>query len=160
MKAKIKVMRINKRIPMPQVNEKGDWIDLRCGKETIVTQDTPIVNIPLGVAMQLPEGYEAIVAPRSSTPRKFGIWCSNSIGIIDNSYNGNLDQWMLPATVIGCYKTIVEEGDRICQFRIQLSQHATIWQRIKWLFTNGVEIVEVDNLKGTSRGGFGTSGRR
>lgn len=159
MKAVIKIKRLNRELPLPKAVENGDWIDLRCSRKTEVGV-TPITIIPLGIAARLPRGYEAIVAPRSSTPKNFGICCSNSIGVIDNSYNGNEDEWQFSATTIGCSKTIINTGDRICQFRIQLSQHATMWQRIKWLFTSGVEIVEVGELQATNRGGFGTSGKK
>ena len=55
-------------------------------------------------------------------------------------------------------ETTIEAGDRICQFRIQLSQKATMWQKIKWLLSSGIELVEVDDLGDDNRGGFGTSG--
>jgi dUTP pyrophosphatase len=112
--------------------------------------------IPLGIAMKLPKGYEAHILPRSSTPNKFGIMCANSQGVVDNSYSGNKDMWKFPAIAIR--ETTINEGDRICQFRITLSQKASVWQKIKWLFTSGIKIVEVDNLEGTSRGGFGSTG--
>lgn len=159
MKAKIKIKRINKAIQLPAVNAKGDWIDLRAA-QTVCVGRQPVTNIPLGIAVELPKGYEAIICARSSTSKKSNIWNAGALGIIDNCYNGNEDEWKFPATTIGCSETVVYVGDRICQFRIQLSQHATAWQKVKWLFTSGVEIVEVDELQGENRGGFGTSGKR
>lgn len=158
MNAEIKVKRI-KDVPLPQVIEKGDWIDLYAGAD-IEIGNTPITLVPLGVAMMLPKGYEAIIACRSSTPKKFFVWNAGAIGVIDNSFCGNGDEWMWPVTMIGAERTTIHKGDRICQFRIQLSQKATIWQRIKWLFTSGVKITEVESLNNTSRGGFGTTGKR
>ena len=62
--------------------------------------------------MQLPEGYEAIIAPRSSTFNRFGLIQTNSIGVIDNTYCGDLDIWMMP--VVALRDTQIREGDRIC----------------------------------------------
>lgn len=157
MKLKIKVKRLAD-IALPQIVEKGDWIDLRCSRDTVVGIE-PVTYIPLGVAMELPKGFEAIVAPRSSTPKNFNIWCSNSFGVIDQPYSSDTDEWKFPATPIGKTHTTIHRGERICQFRIQLSQKATMWQKLKWLFSNGVEIVEVDSLKNKPRGGFGSSGK-
>ena len=177
MKLKIKVKEITKGC-MPYIIQNGDWIDLVCAEDIKI--DAPQADtlkeihfndgsrakyrnvtadleyIPLGVAMQLPKGFEAIVAPRSSTPNKFGIMCANSFGVIDGCYCGNNDEWKFP--VIAIRPTFIEKGCRICQFRIQLSQKATLWQKIKWLFSSGVELVKVDNLQENNRGGFGSTG--
>lgn len=123
---------------------KGDWIDLRSA-ETVDLKAGEYRLIRLGVGMILPDGYEAIVAPRSSTPSKFGVLLSNSIGVIDNSYSGDEDEWRFPALAIR--DTHIEKGDRICQFRI-----------IKNM--DPVEIVEVDRLNEISRGGIGSTGKR
>lgn len=177
MKLKIKVKRLNCNIELPTIIEKGEWVDLR--SSSTVTLKAPqsetlkshrvgdnrvyyrnvnfdSILIPLGIAMKLPDGFEAIVAPRSSTYNKFGIIQTNSLGIIDNSYCGNEDEWQFPATALR--ETTINTGDRICQFRIQLSQKATIWQRLKWLFSSGIKIVEVDNLSNNNRSGIGSTG--
>ena len=137
----------------------GEWVDVYSATD-IEVGNTPITYIPLGIAVKLPPGYEAIIASRSSTPKRFGIWNSGSIGVVDNSYSGNNDEWKYPATTIGCQRAHIKEGDRIAQFRIQLSQKATMWQRIKWLFTSGIRIVEVERLNGEDRSGFGSTGAR
>lgn len=182
MKLKIKV----KRFPImdetllqsiPEVIAKGDWVDLRAsesfifhspqaevqkvktvGGKTIRYRNVnfELTNIPLGIAMELPKGFEAIVALRSSSPKKFGITMANSIGIIDNSYNGNNDEWKCP--VIAFKDSEINVGDRICQFRIQLSQKANFWQKLKWFFSNGIKFIEVDNLNNVDRNGFGSTG--
>lgn len=140
----IKVKYFDPEIEKLQKISKGDWIDLRSA-ETVDLKAGEYRLIRLGVGMILPEGYEAIVAPRSSTPSKFGVLLSNSIGVIDNSYSGDADEWRFPALAIR--DTHIEKGDRICQFRI-----------IKNM--DPVEIVEVDRLKEISRGGFGSTGVR
>ena len=140
----IKVKYFDPEIERLEKISKGDWIDLRSA-ETVDLKAGEYRLIRLGVGMILPEGYEAIVAPRSSTPSKFGVILSNSIGVIDNSYSGDADEWRFPALAIR--DTHIEKGDRICQFRI-----------IKNM--DPVAIVEVDRLNEISRGGIGSTGKR
>lgn len=179
MKLKIQIKRINKDIKLPEVCNIGDWIDLRASEDVTIKApqartlkkhkvegkefynrdvDFNVQLIPLGVAIKLPKGFEAVLLPRSSTAKKFGIIQANSQGVIDITYQGNNDEWKFPA--IGIKNGEIKKGDRICQFRIQLSQKATIWQKIKWLLSSGVRIVEVESLKGNDRGGFGTTGKQ
>ena len=156
-------------VDFPKVIKRGDWIDLRASQEIILNAPqagtlkghdvkhrdvvSDVTYIPLGIAMKLPDGYEAIVASRSSAPKKMGIMLANGIGIIDNSYCGDEDQWMYPAVTLR--KTSIAKNSRLCQFRIQPSQKATLWQKVKWLFTSGIELVEVDSLGGENRRGLG-----
>ena len=143
---------------LPQVIKKGEWIDLYVPDyDDVQINKGKCALINLGIAMKLPEGFEAIIAPRSSTPKNFNVLLANSIGIIDNSYSGNNDEWKFNAYAIE--DTYIKNKERICQFRIQLSQKATIWQKLKWLFSSGVELVEVENLDSIDRGGFGSTGR-
>lgn len=121
----------------------GDWIDLRCAEDVYMEQGQ-FKFVPLGVAMELPQGYEAIVAPRSSTFKKYGVLLANSIGIIDEAYKGDNDQWHFPA-----YATracIIPKNERICQFRIVKHQPA-------------IKLVEVETLGNANRGGLGSTGR-
>lgn len=122
--------------------ENGDWIDLRASKEYCLKKGDR-VDIPLGIAMKLPKGYEALLVPRSSTCRKFNIFMENSIGIIDNSYCGNNDQWNFRA--IAMEDTLIPAGTRIAQFRIIKSQPK-------------LNIRSVKNLSNKSRGGLGSTG--
>ena len=129
-------------IEPPEAIEQGDWIDLRAA-ETILIVKGEFKYIPLGVAMQLPEGYEAIVTPRSSLFKRRGIIMTNSIGIMDESYCGDNDEWKFPAYAIR--DTLIPKGERICQFRIMKHQ-----PEIKF------EIV--DTLGNPDRGGYGSTG--
>lgn len=95
--------------------------------------------------------------PRSSTFKKWGLFQSDHIAIMDESYCGNDDIWWLPVTATR--NVTIPKGTRLCQFRVQLSQKATVWQKIKWLFSNGIKLEKVDSLNDTNRGGFGTSGK-
>lgn len=157
MKLKIKIKRYND-VPVPKVIERGDWVDLTAAEDLHIDHKGGYARFSLGVAMQLPDGYEAILAPRSSTPKKFGIMVPNSFGIIDNSYNSNDDIWKMTAYCIKQGGTDIHCGDRVAQFRIQLSQKATMWQKIKWLFSSGIEFVDVEDLHNEARGGFGSTG--
>ena len=107
----------------------GDWMDLRAA-ETVEIKKGEYALIPLGVGMILPKGYEAHVAPRSSTPKNFGILLANSIGIIDNSYSGDLDEWHFPAVAIR--DTVIHAGDRIAQFRIVKNQPTITFETVKF----------------------------
>ena len=158
MKLKIKIKILNKEC-MPVIIDKGDWIDLKIWENFSINKvKTPVYRmLSLGVAMQLPDGYEAIVVPRSSTFKKYGIMLANSVGIIDNTYCGNEDIWHFPALIFR--DTTIPSFERICQFRIQLSQKATMWQRIKNFFYSGIKFEVVDNLTNHNRGGFGSTGR-
>lgn len=143
-KKKIKIKYFDESIPKIEKIAIGDWIDLRVAEEVFM-ESGDFKLLPLNVAMELPESYEAIVAPRSSTYKNFHIIAANSIGVIDNSYCGDNDQWLFPA--IALEDTLIPKGSRICQFRIQRIQPA-------------IEFVEVDHLDGKNRGGFGTTGTK
>lgn len=139
------------------INKKGDWIDLRSAEDKVLEKGCYTL-ISLGISMELPEGFEVIIAPRSSTFKTYGFIVPNSFGIIDSSYCGDDDVWRM--TCLPFDRAVVKKGDRIAQFRIQPNQFATPWQKIKWLFTKKIEFVEVQHLGNESRGGFGSTGRR
>src|SRR5699024_4491681 len=124
--------------------DKGDWIDLRSA-ETVEIKKGEFALIPLGVAMELPNGYEAHVVPRSSTFKHYGIIETNSMGVIDESYKSDDDQWFFPAYALR--DTIINENDRICQFRIM--------EKMPKITFNKVE-----KLEGENRGGHGTTGKQ
>ena len=124
--------------------DKGDWIDLRAAADIEMAAGT-FTLIPLGIGMILPEGYEAHVAPRSSTFKNFGIIQTNSVAVIDESYCGDNDEWKYPAYALR--DTVIHKGDRICQFRIIKKQPE-------------IEFIKVDALKEKDRGGFGSTGKR
>ena len=167
---KIKVKLFNKNCKFESIKQ-GEWIDLKSAvtcqlispfahtlnskrdKREVVFDD---YKIPLGIGMKLPKGFEALILPRSGTFNMYGSILANSQGVIDSSYSGPNDQWAYQ--MIALKDCIINEGERICQFRIQLSQKATIWQKIKWLFTNKIEFEFVDDYEGEDRGGFGSTG--
>lgn len=138
---------------MPHRDEKGDWTDLY-SNEDVVLKKGDYHNLKLGVAMELPEGYEAIVAVRSSTFKNYGVIQTNSIGVIDESYKGDNDEWGLPIYCLeprherdGEKVTFIERGDKIAQFRVFKHQPS-------------VSFEAADHLGNADRGGFGSTGKR
>lgn len=126
------------------IDGKSDWIDLRAA-ETVELKAGEFKLIPLGVAMQLPEGYEAHIVPRSSTFKNYGILQTNSCGIVDGSYCGDDDMWKMP--VYAVRDTRIELNERIAQFRIVENQPR-------------IEFKEVESLLNSNRGGFGSTGTK
>ena len=138
-----------------QIIEKGEWIDLSSPKDIILNRNCHS-NFKLGIAVKIPKGYEMIIAPRSSTFFKYKIMMTNGIGVIDSSYSGTNDIIRFP---FYCFKdSVINKGDRVAQFRIQLSQKATIFQKLKWLFTQRIKFEYVDELDEIDRGGLGSTG--
>jgi len=141
----IKIKYLNEEIgKLDYIAGKSDWIDLRAAEE-VELKEGEFKLIPLGIAMQLPKGYEALMAPRSSTLKNFGITQTNSIGVIDETYCGDNDQWYFPAEAKR--DTVIHVGDRICQFRIIEHQPQLHFE-------------EVTSLGNEDRGGFGTTGKQ
>lgn len=140
----IQIKYFDKDLPRLEKIVKGDWIDLRAS-ETIEMKKGEFKLIPLGIAMKLPVGYEANIVPRSSTYKNFKILQTNCFAVIDSTYCGNDDMWKYPA--LAMEDTIINKGDRICQFRINKIQPE-------------VEFIEVKELESQNRGGFGSTGER
>ena len=139
----IKIKYLSNEIEKLEKISVGDWIDLRCAKETILKAGE-FSLIPLGVAMQLPKGYEALMVPRSSTFKHFGIIQTNRMCVIDESYRGDNDQWHFPAYAMR--DTVIHVNDRICQFRIVKHQPE-------------IEFQKVEDLGNLDRGGIGSTGK-
>jgi dUTP pyrophosphatase len=125
------------------IGGKSDWIDLRAA-EDVELKAGEFHLIPLGVAMELPKGYEAHIVPRSSTFKNFGIIQTNHMGIIDETYCGDNDQWFMPAYALR--DTQIHVNDRICQFRIMEHQPELSFEEVK-------------ELKSADRGGLGSTGK-
>ena len=140
----IKIKYLSDKIDKIAKIDKGDWIDLRAA-ETVELKAGEFKLIPLGIAMQLPEGYEAHMVPRSSTYKNFGIIQTNHQAVIDESYCGDTDQWLYPAYALR--DTVINVNDRICQFRIVEKQPP-------------IDFVEVETLGNKDRGGIGSTGTK
>lgn len=129
--------------PLCYVGGRSDWIDLHAAEE-VTLRAGEFRLIPLGVAMALPEGYEAHIVPRSSTFKNYGILQTNSMGVVDGSYCGDGDQWHMP--VFATRDVTIPQNARICQFRIVENQPP-------------LRFTQVERLEGPDRGGFGSTGK-
>lgn len=142
-KLQVKIKYLRNIEPIEKI-ENGDWIDLRCAEDAYIEKGEYKL-IPLGIAMELPRGYEAHIVPRSSTFKKYWIIQTNHMGVIDNSYCGDNDEWMMPVYALD--DAIIHKNDRICQFRIVEKQPSFDF--------------DVVNLLGNKdRNGFGSTGER
>lgn len=141
---KIKVKYFNDDLQKIEKITQGDWIDLRASN-TVELKAGEFQLIPLGVAMQLPKGFEAYVVPRSSTFKNFGVIQTNHHAVIDESYQGDNDQWFYP--VYALRDTTINLNERICQFRIQRKMPE-------------VEFETVQVLGNNDRGGLGSTGTK
>ena len=155
----IKIKYFDKDIDKLEKISIGDWIDLRSAID-IDLKAGEYKAIPLGVGMILPKGYEAHIVPRSSTYKNFGVISANCTGVIDNSYQGDNDQWHMPVYCIFgkdrlcdddgvtvSHGTYIHRGDKIAQFRIMEIQPE-------------IEFEEVEHLGNADRNGFGSTGTR
>ena len=139
MEVKVKYLRDVEKIKRIS---NGDWIDLRSAVD-VELKTGEYKAIPLGFAMQLPDGYEANIVSRSSTLKNFGVLCANAYAVIDNSYCGDNDEWKFVAYAVR--DTVIHKNDRICQFRINKKQPE-------------FDVMEVDTLGNPDRGGIGSTG--
>lgn len=140
----IKIKYLSDRIDrLAYIGGKSDWIDLRAAEE-IIMKAGEFRLIPLGVAMELPKGYEAHIVPRSSTFKNFGVIQTNHMGVVDETYCGDNDQWFFPAYALR--DTVIHVNDRICQFRIMEHQPS-------------IHFTEAETLGHEDRGGIGSTGK-
>ena len=139
----LKIRYLNDSIkPLEYIEGKSDWVDLRAAEDVEMKQGE-FRLIHLGIAVELPRGYEAHIVPRSSTFKNFGILQTNSMGIIDETYRGDNDWWFFPA--LAMRDTAIHAGDRICQFRIMPHQPT-------------LKFLPVEHLNNEDRGGHGSTG--
>ena len=125
------------------IDGKSDWIDLRAAEHAVLKKGE-FKLISLGVSMELPKGYEAVIVPRSSTYKNFGIIQTNHMGVVDESYCGDTDVVKMPALALR--DTEINVNDRICQFRIQKHQPRILFEEVK-------------ELGNDDRGGIGSTGK-
>ena len=150
----------------PVITDKGEWIDLMAAENVDFAAPHNAYNtriteydakkVSLGIAMSLPKGIEAVILPRSSLYGNKGVTLVNSQGVIDSSYSGDNDIWS--AYLKADRASTILVGERIVQFRLQPSQRASIWTKIKWLFVSKIEFNKVEYLNNPDRGGYGVSG--
>lgn len=117
-KLRIKIKYFHEDLERIQQIKLGTRIDLRCAiPEGIKYKAGDFFKIPLGIAMEMPEMYEAEISSRSSTFEVWGLLQTNAPGIVDDSYKGDNDEWKF--AVYATKDGEVKFNERICQFRIQ-----------------------------------------
>ena len=129
--------------PLQQI-KVGDAIDVRAA-EDVDLDFLGVKRVSLGFSCKLPEGYIAILSPRSSLFSEHFVIQTNSIGIIDNSYCGNNDVWCMELVCLKAH-THISKNERIGQFLV-------IHKPPKAKFHT------VDDLETEDRGGYGSTGR-
>lgn len=142
---KIKIKYFDREMPeLDFIEGKSNWVDMRV-MEDVELKAGEFKLLPLGVAMELPQGYEAHVIPRSSTFKTYGLLQTNSMGLIDESYCGNSDMWRMPVYATRDVK--INKFERVCQFRIVETM-------------KNINFEEVEELENEDRNGFGSTGNK
>lgn len=141
----VKIKRFDKTLPLPSYKSDGAACADLCTRTDILVQPQQIAYIPLNVAIEIPSGHFALVVSRSST-HKLGIMQANSVGIIDSDYCGDNDELIYAAYNITGNPVLIEKGTRIAQLLI--------------LNYETIDLLEVDNLDNSDRGGFGSTGQK
>lgn len=145
MKLEVKYLKGMEEYPLMKVPGNAG-IDLYAAEDvTLFAGNHKMVG--LGVSIKLPRGTAALLMPRSSTFKNWQCIFLNSVGLIDESYCGDGDEWKVNLYNIGEGPSFIKRGDRIAQ--LVLINDASY----------NCEIVEVESHNCPDRGGFGTSGR-
>ena len=149
---KLKIKYFNNAKKLEKIS-KGNWIDVYANEDVFILKNHS-KTIPLGFALELPKGWEGHLAPRSSTFKTWGIIQTNSVGVVDDTYIGDNDEWSMPVYCLeakkysdGAFGTWIRKGDKIGQFRIMEVMP-------------DIEFEEVEELNNPNRGGFGTTGAK
>jgi len=140
---KVKIKKLHSDAIIPTYAKSGDaGMDLVATK--IISNTTFDVTYGTDIALEIPEGFVGLVFPRSSI-RKYELILSNSVGVIDSGYRGEIQATFKKEN--GLDSLAYKVGDRICQ--IMIIPHPPI------------EFVEVEELNNTERGagGFGSTGK-
>lgn len=142
-------------VPPLYFSLQGDWVDLTLAEDAELAPGE-FKPVSLGIRVQLPEGFEAYVLPRSSTGKRHKVLLYNSMGLIDESYQGPDDIWH--ALLYAPEGARIPVGTRVCQFRIMPKMKASVWTKIKWMFTRRIKFCEVEDFAAKNRGGLGSTG--
>lgn len=140
----VSIQRIDVALPLPRYESMGAvGFDL-VTRVTTVIEPHAIALVPGNVIVKVPEGYALLVLPRSSLPRKKGLVCPHSIGVIDCDYHGEKDEILVQVQNITDQPVTVERGERIAQ-GIFVKVERAEWSEVS---SHGAE----------TRGGFGSTG--
>ncbi len=140
----ISIRRIDPSLPLPKYESAGAVGFDIITRETTVVEPGAIALIAGNVIVKVPEGYALLIVPRSSMPRKKGLVCPHSLGVIDGDYHGEKDEILVQVKNVTDASVTVERGERIAQGLFVKIEKAE-WE-------------EVDSHGAESRGGFGSTG--
>ena len=140
----VSIQRVDPTLPLPAYQSHGAVGFDIVTRETTVIEPGKIALVPGNVIVKVPEGYALLLVPRSSLPRKKGLVCPHSIGVLDQDYHGEKDELMVQVQNITDSPVTVERGERIAQ-GIFVKVEQAQWQEVE---SHGV----------ASRGGFGSTG--
>jgi dUTP pyrophosphatase len=145
MSVEILITRLDGDVPLPSYAKPGDAGADLCSRVDMVLAAGERALIPTGISVALPNGYVALVHPRSGLAIKHGISMVNTPGTVDAAYRGELQVILINHDPREAFT--IKKGDRIAQLVIQKVERA--------------QFVEVDSLPGTHRsdGGFGSTGK-
>lgn len=139
----VKIKRFDKSLPLPAYKTAGAAAFDLCSRVDVVVPLHQVTIIPLNIAIEVPKGYHSILMSRSST-QKLGLTPANGIGLIDQDYCGDNDELRFAVINHTDHEITIEKGTRLAQLLIEK--------------TETIELVEVDHLDSSDRGGFGTTG--
>lgn len=140
----ILIRRLDEHVPVPAYSHPGD-----AGADLVTTVDVTLAPgeramVPTGISIALPDGYVALVHPRSGLAAKFGVSIVNAPGTVDAGYRGEVKVLLINLDPLEPVR--LQRGDRIAQLVVQRVERA--------------RFVEVDRLPGSARGdgGYGSTG--
>ena len=139
----IKIKRFDKTLPLPMRQSKGAVCYDLCARVDTTIKARTFGFIPLNIATKLPDDYWVHVSARSST-HKLGLIMSNGIGVVDQDYCGNEDEYKFPVYNVTKQDVTINRGIRIAQMMV--------------LPRIDINLQEVDKLENINRGGFGSTG--
>jgi len=141
----VKIVNISSN-PLPHYATEGSaGLDIRANlNETVELKSLERRLIPTGLFIELPQGYEAQIRPRSGLAVKQGITCLNTPGTIDSDYRGEIKVLLIN---LSAEPQIIQHGDRIAQMVVQK------FEQISW------QPVDVLSQTLRSEGGFGSTGK-
>jgi dUTP pyrophosphatase len=141
---RLRIRRLDSTLPLPTYGtEESAGFDLAAAHDTTVAPGH-ISLVRTGLVIEVPPGYFLAIVARSSTPLKRGLMVANGVGVIDPDYSGPNDEVKIQVLNITGDDVHIRRGDRLAQAMVLRAP------RVTW--------VEVDDIRSTTRGGFGSTG--
>lgn len=142
---KLKIKRFDKSLPLPVHKTAGAVAVDLYSRIDMEIKPKEITYIPMNVAIEIPDGYFILMAPRSSA-HKFGLTSANGVGVFDRDFCGDGDEYGFIAYNFTDHTVNIEKGTRLCQLLL--------------IKCENFEFEEVETMNNSDRGGFGTTGEK